>query len=36
MKIRMEPYLRNIEFLAIGLGVTLGKLFMDIRLVDAI
>ena len=27
---RMEPCLRNIEFLAIGLGVTLGKLFKDL------
>jgi len=27
---RMEPCLRNIEFLAIGLGVTLAKLFKDL------
>jgi len=27
---RMEPCLRYIEFLAIGLGVTLGKLFKDL------
>lgn len=27
---RMEPCLRNIEFLAIGLDVTLAKLFKDL------
>lgn len=27
---RMEPCLRNIEFLAIGLGVTLAKLFNNL------
>ena len=27
---RMEPCLRNIELLAIGLGVSLGKLFKDL------
>ncbi len=27
---RMEPCLRNIEFLAIGLGVSLAKLFKDL------
>jgi putative transcriptional regulator len=27
---RMEPCLKNIEFLAIGLGVTLAKLFKDV------
>ena len=27
---RMEPCLRNIELLAIGLGVTLAKLFKDL------
>jgi len=27
---RMEPCLRNIEFLAMGLGVTLAKLFKDL------
>lgn len=27
---RMEPCLRNIEFLAIGLGVPLAKLFKDL------
>ncbi len=26
---RMEPCLRNVEFLAIGLNVTLAKLFKD-------
>jgi transcriptional regulator with XRE-family HTH domain len=27
---RMEPCLRNIELLAIGLGISLGKLFKDL------
>ena len=27
---KMEPSLRNIEFLAIGLGVSLAKLFADL------
>jgi transcriptional regulator with XRE-family HTH domain len=27
---RMEPCLKNIEYLAIGLGVTLAKLFKDV------
>jgi putative transcriptional regulator len=27
---RMEPCLKNIEFLSIGLGVTLAKLFKDL------
>jgi transcriptional regulator with XRE-family HTH domain len=27
---KMEPCLRNIELLAIGLGVSLGKLFKDL------
>ena len=27
---KMEPCLRNIELLAIGLGVPLGKLFKDL------